>query len=130
MFDHDNREPLRPGWYPAGDGHRQRFYAGRGQGWTDRYTEEIDSRDPLTHDTTVELAEVVVLLLAILISAALTISVVVTLANRHLGKTPQPPAQSEELEQLSTQNVDPPLGVLGRLNRHGFDSGLWLRVSV
>ncbi len=44
----DDPEPLRPGWYPAGDSRHQRYYAGRQKGWTDDYILEIDARDPLS----------------------------------------------------------------------------------
>jgi hypothetical protein len=39
-------EPLRPGWYPAGNGYNQRYYAGRDRGWTDEYIVDIECRDP------------------------------------------------------------------------------------
>ena len=42
----ERREPLQPGWYPAGDGIYQQYYAGRGRGWVDRYVLEIEARDP------------------------------------------------------------------------------------
>lgn len=46
MLEQGERDPQRPGWYPTGDGHYQRYYDGRLYGWTDFYTVEIQARDP------------------------------------------------------------------------------------
>ena len=72
-----NCEPLRPGWYPAGDGRHQRYYAGRDQGWTDSFIVDIEWRDPrCLHPTTRSRDSLVlVLLISVTIAAGVTLVV-------------------------------------------------------
>jgi hypothetical protein len=39
-------EPIRPGWYPTGFENYQRYYAGRGQGWTNDFRLKVEAQAP------------------------------------------------------------------------------------
>lgn len=73
-------DPIRPGWYPIGDGKHQQFYAGSDVGWEYAYALEISARDPRRPPASRQSATEVIMFLAVCAMIVLVVALLVLYA--------------------------------------------------
>jgi len=73
-------EPVRPGWYPIGDGKHQRFYAGSDLGWENSYALEIRARDPRKPPASRQSASEIMMFVAVCVILVLVVTLLVLYA--------------------------------------------------